>query len=102
MLDDTSDREDKKDRRRKNKDVDRKESKRKGKKIANDGDDDDLPDGDIARRSNGLDFMLPPTRKSDPDPALDVEEKLEESTHEEVIEICLIWSFSLTRFVVYC
>lgn len=89
VLDDTSDREDKKDRRRKNKDVDRKESKRHGKKIANSGDDDDgdLPDGDTARRNNGLDFMLPPTRKADPDPALDVEEKQEESTHEEVVKV---------------
>lgn len=88
MLDDTSDREDKKDRRRKSKDVDRKESKRHGKKIANSGDDDDNDNGDIARRRNGLDFMLQPTRKADDlDPALDVEEKLEESTHEEVREV---------------
>ncbi|KAJ0228829.1 hypothetical protein HA466_0321710 [Hirschfeldia incana] len=94
VIDDTSDREDKrsksgKDRRGKNKDVDRKESKRHGKKIANGGDDDDdsKVDGDSARRNSGLDFMLPPTRKADPDPALDVEEKQEESTHEEVVKV---------------
>ncbi|KAG2302465.1 hypothetical protein Bca4012_060770 [Brassica carinata] len=93
VIDDTSDREDKKsksgkDRRRKDKNDDRKESKRHGKKIANDGDDDDdFPDGDTARRNNGLDFMLPPTRKADLDPSLDVEEKQEESTHEEVIKV---------------
>lgn len=102
MFDDISDREDKKDRRRKNKDVDRKESKWYGKKIINFRDDDDLFDGDIVRRSNGFDFMFSLIRKIDSDFVLDVEEKLEESIYEEVIEICLIWSFSWIRFIVDC
>ncbi|AEE33374.1 CwfJ-like family protein [Arabidopsis thaliana] len=80
-----------KDRRRKNKDVNRKErrgegSKRDGKKIAKSGDgetvDDDLLEGDIVRKKMGLDWMLPPTRKADPNPASDVEDKFEESAPE--------------------
>lgn len=96
MLDDSSDGEKEKskggkDRRRRNKDVDRKESKREeskrdGKKIAKSGDgetvDDDLLEGDIVRKKIGLDWMLPPTRKADPNPASDVEDKFEESAPE--------------------
>lgn len=96
MLDDSSDGEKEKskggkDRRRRNKDVDRKVSKREeskgdGKKIAKSGDgetvDDDLLEGDIVRKKIGLDWMLPPTRKPDPNPASDVEDKFEESAPE--------------------
>lgn len=96
MLDDSSEGEKEKskggkDRRRKNKHVDKKEqrgegSKRDGKKIVKDGDgetvDDDLLEGDIVRKKIGLDWMLPPTRKADPNPASDVEDKFEESATE--------------------
>ncbi|CAH8300272.1 unnamed protein product [Eruca vesicaria subsp. sativa] len=63
-------------RRRKNKDDDKKESRSDEKKIAM---------GDIAaRKSIGLDWMLPPTPKDDPHPtALDVEEKMD----EEVVKV---------------
>ncbi|CAN8244744.1 unnamed protein product [Cochlearia groenlandica] len=84
-----------KDRRRKNKDVDKKESrregsKRDGKKIAKGGDgenDEDFLEGDIARKSIGLDFMLQPTRKADPNPAFDAEEKSEETMPKEVTKV---------------
>lgn len=78
-------------RRRRNKDVDRKErkgegSKRDGKKIVKDGDDEtadgDLLEGDIVRKKIGLDWMLPPDRKADQNPSSDVEEKFEESVPE--------------------
>lgn len=96
MLDDSSEGEKEKskggkDRRRRNMEVERKEgrSKRDGKKIAKGGDGetvDNLPEGDIVRKSIGLDWMLPPTQKTERNPALDLEEKLEESTPEEVRE----------------
>ncbi|CAA7039155.1 unnamed protein product [Microthlaspi erraticum] len=74
-------------RRRKNKDIDRKESRRAGKKIVKGGDgesdDDELIKGDVVRKSMGLDWMLPPTRKADPNPTIDVEEK----TVEEVAKV---------------
>uniref|UniRef100_A0A1J3GT59 CWF19-like protein 2 n=1 Tax=Noccaea caerulescens TaxID=107243 RepID=A0A1J3GT59_NOCCA len=79
-----------KDRRRKNKNVDRKESKRDGKKIVKGGDgesDDELIEGDVVRKSMGLDWMLPPNRKADPNPALVVDEKFKESTVEEVAKV---------------
>ncbi|CAH8330385.1 unnamed protein product [Eruca vesicaria subsp. sativa] len=90
VVDDSSDGEENKsksgkDRRKKNKDVNRKEDKRDGKMSK--GGDDVLLKGDIVRKNNGLDWMLPPTRKSDPVPALDAEEKLEKSTHEEVVKV---------------
>lgn len=103
MRDDSSEEEEPKSksgkdrRRRKNKDVDRKESKRDGKKIVKGGDgesDDELIEGDVVRKSMGLDFMLPPTRKADPNPALDVDEKFKESTVEEVSEVFVLnWRF---------
>ncbi|KAL1188080.1 Zinc finger CCCH domain-containing protein 59 [Cardamine amara subsp. amara] len=74
-------------RRRKNKD--RKEerkgegSKRDGKKIVKDGDDETVElGGDIVRKKMGLDWMLPPVRKDEPNPSSDVEEKFEESVPE--------------------
>ncbi|CAA7041969.1 unnamed protein product [Microthlaspi erraticum] len=70
-----------KDRRRKNKDVDRNESKRDGKKIVKG------EEGGIVRKSMGLDWMLPPIRKADPNPAIDVEEKFEETTVEDVAKV---------------
>ncbi|ESQ29737.1 hypothetical protein EUTSA_v10023321mg [Eutrema salsugineum] len=76
-----------KDRRRKSKEANRKEgSKRDGKKIDKSG-DDKTDEGDIVRKSIGLDWMLPPTRKADPNPALDVEDKMEESRPEEVTKV---------------
>ncbi|KAL1219139.1 Zinc finger CCCH domain-containing protein 59 [Cardamine amara subsp. amara] len=74
-------------RRRKNKD--RKEerkgggSKRDGKKIVKDGDDETVElGGDIVRKKMGLDWMLPPVRKDEPNPSSDVEEKFKESVPE--------------------
>ncbi|CAH2046839.1 unnamed protein product, partial [Thlaspi arvense] len=85
VRDDSSEEEkEKSNRRRKNKDVNRKESSKRKEKKVDDETKDDLVEGDIVRKKMGLDWMLAPTRKADPNIALDVKEKLEESTHEEV------------------